>query len=158
LHVPHGARQVRATVSPTTGRVTPGPTASTYPVASWPRSTGNSVAKAGGAANLFLFRNDGTGKFLDRSTLIPASVRATGASAIAVTDVDDDGDEDVALVDGAGAPRLLRNDFGNSNLGQGAPPWKRAEQRLGIGAGELRGRDLQRVLPRPGDALVWGRI
>ena len=37
---------------------------------------GSSAAKAGGAGNLFLFRNDGTGKFLDRSTLIPASVRS----------------------------------------------------------------------------------
>src|SRR4029077_2482719 len=65
---------------------------------------------------VFLFRNDGTGKFLDRSTLIPAPVRAAGASAIAVSDVDGDGDEDLFLMDGSGAPRLLRNDFGNSNL------------------------------------------
>jgi len=65
---------------------------------------------------VFLFRNDGTGKFLDRSTLIPAPVRAAGASAIAVSDVDGDGDEDLFLMDATGAPRLLRNDFGNSNL------------------------------------------
>ncbi|HEV2016900.1 MAG TPA: CRTAC1 family protein, partial [Gemmatimonadaceae bacterium] len=77
---------------------------------------GNSVAKADGAAKLFLFRNDGTGRFVDRSTLIPAPVRASGASALAVSDVDDDGDEDLLLIDGAGAPRLLRNDFGNTNL------------------------------------------
>ncbi|HMG71531.1 MAG TPA: FG-GAP-like repeat-containing protein [Gemmatimonadaceae bacterium] len=69
-----------------------------------------------GTASVFLFRNDGTGKFLDRSTLIPAPSRASGASAIAVSDVDDDGDEDLLLMDGAGAPRLLRNDLGNSNL------------------------------------------
>lgn len=43
-------------------------------------------------------------------------MRASGASAIAVSDVDDDGDEDLLLIDGAGAPRLLRNDFGNANL------------------------------------------
>ena len=77
---------------------------------------GTAVAKADGAAKLFLFRNDGTGRFLDRSTLVPAPVRAAGASAIAVSDVDDDGDEDLWLIDAAGAPRLLRNDFGNSNL------------------------------------------
>jgi Flp pilus assembly protein TadD len=83
---------------------------------------GSSAAKTGAAAKpdaaakLFLFRNDGNGKFLDRSTLIPASVRSGGASAIAVSDIDDDGDEDLALIDGAGAPRMLRNDFGNSNL------------------------------------------
>ncbi|MGZ3373088.1 MAG: FG-GAP-like repeat-containing protein [Gemmatimonadaceae bacterium] len=77
---------------------------------------GGSSAAAGSAGDLFLFRNDGTGKFLDWSTLIPAAVRPAGASAIAVTDVDDDGDEDITLVDGSGAPRMLRNDFGNSNL------------------------------------------
>jgi tetratricopeptide (TPR) repeat protein len=73
----------------------------------------------GGAKNspgVFLFRNDGTGRLLDRSTLVPDAVRAAGASALAVSDVDDDGDEDLWLMDAAGAPRLLRNNFGNSNL------------------------------------------
>jgi len=74
-----------------------------------------SAGGTGSGAQL-LFRNDGTGKFLDRSTLIPAPVRAAGASAIAVSDVDDDGDEDLFLIDGSGTPRLLRNDLGNSNL------------------------------------------
>ena len=69
-----------------------------------------------GTPGVFLFRNDGTGKFLDRSTLIPTPVRTAGASAIAVSDVDDDGDEDLFLIDGIGAPRLLRNELGNSNL------------------------------------------
>jgi tetratricopeptide (TPR) repeat protein len=77
---------------------------------------GTSIGKPDAAAKLFLLRNDGTGKFLDRSALVPASVRAAGASAIAVSDVDEDGDEDLLLIDAAGAPRLLRNDFGNSNL------------------------------------------
>jgi hypothetical protein len=77
---------------------------------------GTSLEKADGAGKLFLFRNDGTGRFVDRSTLIPAPVRAAGASAIAVSDVDDDGDEDLLLIDATGAPRLLRNDFGNTNL------------------------------------------
>jgi Tfp pilus assembly protein PilF len=77
---------------------------------------GTSITRGKGAPSVFLFRNDGTGKFLDRSTLIPGPVRAAGASAIAVSDVDGDGDEDLLLIDGAGAPRLLRNDFGNSNL------------------------------------------
>jgi len=68
------------------------------------------------AAAIFLFRNDGTGRFIDRSTAIPAAVRQAGASSLAVTDVDGDGDEDVLIADGAGAPRLLRNEMGNSNL------------------------------------------
>jgi len=78
---------------------------------------GTSDTKADRVAKVFLFRNDGTGRFIDRSTVIPAPVRATGASAIAVSDVDEDGDEDLFLIDGTGAPRLLRNDLGNSNLG-----------------------------------------
>ena len=68
------------------------------------------------APNVLLFRNDGTGRFIDRSTLLPDPVRSAGASAIAVADVDGDGDEDLLLIDAAGAPRLLRNDLGNSNL------------------------------------------
>lgn len=63
---------------------------------------------------VFLLRNDGTGRFLDRSSILPATLR--GGSAAAVTDVDEDGDEDVFIIDQAGAPRLLRNDGGNANL------------------------------------------
>jgi Tfp pilus assembly protein PilF len=69
-----------------------------------------------GSSRLFLFRNAGAGKFVDRSTVIPAPVRALDASAIAVSDVDDDGDEDLWLMDSTGAPKLLRNEGGNSNL------------------------------------------
>jgi hypothetical protein len=74
------------------------------------------AAGSGGKPALVLFRNDGTGKFLDRSSVLPAPLRASGASAIALSDVDDDGDEDLATVDAAGAPHLLRNELGNSNL------------------------------------------
>jgi len=79
----------------------------------------NAASPARGAATpaLFLFRNDGTGRFVDRSAVLPAAVRARGASAIAVLDVDDDGDEDLVLTDAAGAARVLRNERGNSNLG-----------------------------------------
>jgi FG-GAP-like repeat/Tetratricopeptide repeat/ASPIC and UnbV len=69
-----------------------------------------------GPRNVFFFRNDRTGRFLDRSTVIPDPVRAAGASEITVSDVDGDGDQDLLLIDGGGGPRLLRNDFGNSNL------------------------------------------
>ncbi|HKG94549.1 MAG TPA: FG-GAP-like repeat-containing protein [Gemmatimonadaceae bacterium] len=71
----------------------------------------------GTAAGVLLFRNDGAGRLLDRSAVVAERVRAAGASAIAVSDVDGDGDEDLWLLDAAGAPRLLRNDLGNSNLG-----------------------------------------
>ncbi len=73
-------------------------------------------AREAGSPGVFVFRNDGTGRFLDRSTAIPDSVRAMGAAAIAVSDVDEDGDEDLLAIDALGAPHLLRNDFGNSNL------------------------------------------
>lgn len=74
------------------------------------------IGRGKGAPGVFLFRNDGTGRLLDRSALVPAAVRAAGASALAVSDVDADGDQDLLLIDAAGAARLLRNDFGNSNL------------------------------------------
>ncbi len=69
-----------------------------------------------GKSSVFLLRNDGTGRFSDQSSLIPAPARAAGASELALSDVDADGDEDLLLIDGGGMLRLLRNDFGNSNL------------------------------------------
>ncbi|HET6702898.1 MAG TPA: CRTAC1 family protein, partial [Gemmatimonadaceae bacterium] len=77
---------------------------------------GTPTTQGAGSRGVFLFRNDGTGRFLDRSAIIPDDVRAAGATAIAVSDVDDDGDQDLLIVDGAGRPRLLRNELGNSNL------------------------------------------
>nr|MDP9176815.1 CRTAC1 family protein [Gemmatimonadota bacterium] len=77
---------------------------------------GESIARGKTSPSVFLFRNDGTGKFVDRSTVVPVAARAAGASVISVSDVDNDGDEDLLLIDAAGAPRLLRNELGNSNL------------------------------------------
>jgi hypothetical protein len=74
------------------------------------------VGSGTGANGLVLLRNDGTGRLLDRSTILPASLRSGGASALVVTDVDDDGDEDITAIDASGAPRLLRNEEGNANL------------------------------------------
>ena len=69
-----------------------------------------------GTQGVMLVRNDGTGKFIATSTVLPDAVRTAGGSVITATDVDDDGDEDLVFLDAAGAPRLLRNDRGNSNL------------------------------------------
>jgi Tfp pilus assembly protein PilF len=69
-----------------------------------------------GRSGLHLLRNDGTGRMIDRSTIVPEPARVAGAQSLIATEVDDDGDEDVVLIDGRGAPRLLRNDLGNSNL------------------------------------------
>jgi hypothetical protein len=46
--------------------------------------------------------------------VLPSAI--TGGSTVAVTDVDADGDEDIIILDSAGAARLLRNDGGNANL------------------------------------------
>ena len=77
---------------------------------------GGVSTSAPGSSGIHFLRNDGTGRLADRSTIVPEQVRAAGARALVVSEVDDDGDEDVVLIDGTGAPRLLRNDLGNSNL------------------------------------------
>jgi tetratricopeptide (TPR) repeat protein len=69
-----------------------------------------------GTGSVVLLRNDRSGRFIDRGTIVPDAVRRSGGSAVAVTDVDSDGDEDALLIDGLGQVRLLRNDLGNSNL------------------------------------------
>jgi len=69
-----------------------------------------------GGQGVFLFRNDGTGRFIDRSSLLPASIRNLSATGAIITDVDDDGDEDLLISDATGLPHLARNDGGNTNL------------------------------------------
>jgi Tfp pilus assembly protein PilF len=65
---------------------------------------------------VMLLHNDGTGRFIDRSSLLPAAMRTAGADVITVADVDEDGDQDLLIADGQGVTRLLRNDGGNNNL------------------------------------------
>jgi tetratricopeptide (TPR) repeat protein len=65
---------------------------------------------------VFLLHNDRRGKFEDRSNLLPAAVRSVRSGAVAVADIDDDGDEDLLVADADGNVRLLRNDGGNENL------------------------------------------
>jgi len=77
---------------------------------------GAADAGAKNSPSLFLFRNDGSGRFVDRSSALPPNLRSRGAANAAASDVDDDGDLDLWLIDASGAPHLLRNDGGNSNL------------------------------------------
>jgi hypothetical protein len=111
---------------------------------------------------VFLFRNDRTGRFLDRSTLIPEPGRSAGASGIAVSDVDDDGDEDLVLIDAAGAPRLLRNDLGNSNLAvkielKGLRTGSGKNNAFGIGARlELRAGEIYQTRVATGRVTHFG--
>src|SRR5256712_2158146 len=62
---------------------------------------------------VFLFRNDAKGRFEDYSTVLPDSLRA--GRAVAVADIDQDGDLDLIVVGWDGRPRGLRNDGGNVN-------------------------------------------
>lgn len=64
----------------------------------------------------FLFHNEGNGTFKNRSILLPDPVRLGSSTALAVRDVDVDGDEDLLVTDSAGTVRLLRNEGGNSNM------------------------------------------
>ena len=123
---------------------------------------GTSTGRGKNTAGVFVFRNDGTGRLLDRSTLVPEAVRSAGASAIAVSDVDDDGDEDLVLIDGAGAPRLLRNDFGNNNLAvniglKGLRTGSGKNNAFGIGARlELRAGELYQTRVATGRTAHFG--
>ncbi len=107
------------------------------------------LAVAGSApqgAGLRLFRNDGQGRFAPADGHLPAV--PSRVLKIEVFDYNEDGDADLLLLDGAGAPRLLRNDGGNANhylqlelvgLGEGS----RKNNRFGIGARlEIRAGDL----------------
>jgi len=123
---------------------------------------GTSIGRGKGSPGVFLFRNDRTGRFLDRSTLVPDPVRVAGAAAIAVSDVDDDGDEDLLLIDAAGAPRLLRNDLGNSNLGlnvelKGLRTGSGKNNAFGVGARlELRAGEIYQTRVATGRTTHFG--
>ena len=121
-----------------------------------------SAERAKGTPGVFLFRNDGTGRFLDRSSLVPSAVRSGGAAAIAATDIDADGDEDLVLVDDAGSPHLLRNDGGNSNLAvnvelKGLGTGSGKNNAFGIGARvELRASEIYQTRVATGRRTHFG--
>ncbi|MGQ0639228.1 MAG: FG-GAP-like repeat-containing protein [Gemmatimonadaceae bacterium] len=65
---------------------------------------------------VFVFRNNGSGSFVHRSTIVPQALRLGGATALEVTDIDEDGDEDLLISDLTSTVRLLRNEGGNNNM------------------------------------------
>jgi hypothetical protein len=102
-----------------------------------------------GGRGVFLFRNDPTRGFEDYSAILPDSLRA--GRAVAVADFDQDGGLDLIVVGWDGRPRLLRNEGGNANqyvnvrlvgLRQGSGK----NNSFGLGATlELRARDLYQL-------------
>ena len=68
---------------------------------------------ATGGRGFFLFHNDGSGKFVDRSDILPPT--AQSGTQVAASDVNGDGGQDLFVADRGGV-RLLRNDGGSANL------------------------------------------
>ncbi len=64
-------------------------------------------------SGVFLFHNDGKGRFEDFSSILPQDLSA--ARRLAIADYENDGDLDLFLAGLDGGLRLLRNDGGNAN-------------------------------------------
>lgn len=109
-----------------------------------------------------LFRNDGTGRFTDASSVVADAVRNGGASFVTATDVDEDGDQDLLLIDAMGSPRLLRNELGNSNLAmnvelKGLGSGSGKNNAFGIGARlEVRAGDIYQTRVATGRVTHFG--
>ena len=69
-----------------------------------------------GGRGVAMLRNAGAGRFEDRSDKLPAAARRTSASILAVSDIDEDGDQDLFVGDSSGV-RLLRNEGGSARMG-----------------------------------------
>jgi Flp pilus assembly protein TadD len=68
-----------------------------------------------------VLRNAGAGRLVEQSGVLPAAIRsgtgeARGTIALAVSDIDNDGDQDLFLTDSAGV-HVVRNDGGNARMG-----------------------------------------
>jgi len=66
-----------------------------------------------GDNGVFLYHNDGTGKFWIALNILPGDLKS--GRDILTFDYNDDGDTDVAITEMNGGVRLLRNDGGNNN-------------------------------------------
>ena len=62
---------------------------------------------------VFLFRNDGTGRFTDASNFLPETIRSGGNGTVG--DYDNDGDLDLFLIDPDGGVVALHNEGGDQN-------------------------------------------
>ena len=103
------------------------------------------VGDAGASGGVRVLRNDGTGRFIDRSSILPPTAQA--ATSVIAADVDADGDQDL-LLGGPNGVRLLRNLGANGSLSMqvqlvGLRTGSGKNNDLGIGAKvEVRAADL----------------
>src|SRR5258707_61961 len=103
-----------------------------------------------------LMHNEGNGQFTDRSGRLPASVKS--GTAIAATDFDGDGDEDLIVAATGAGVHLLRNDGGNTSMAvrvqlKGLRTGSGKNNDFGIGARlELRTGDMVQT------RVVTGRV
>jgi len=74
---------------------------------------GSTDAQQGQESGLRLLYNNGSGSFLDASSLLPGNLGAI--DQVEVADFDNDGDVDIFLATSRGQIQLLRNDGGNIN-------------------------------------------
>ncbi len=115
---------------------------------------------ASGGRGVVLLHNEGNGRFTDRSSLLPRSV--SSGIALAVTDVDQDGDEDLLIADAAGAVHLLRNEGGNARMAvrvalKGLRTGSGKNNDFGVGARlELRAGELYQTRVATGGVTHFG--
>ena len=69
--------------------------------------------KEGDGRGVFLFRNDGTGRFSNASNILPKTIQSGVDSTVG--DYDNDGDLDLFLIDSDGKAVTLRNEGGDQN-------------------------------------------
>src|SRR4029450_9739145 len=90
--------------------------------------------REGGDSNVLLLRNLGNGRFEDATAVSGlSSLRLQQPRAIAVADIDADGDSDLLITQTSRPPILLRNDGGNRRRAVRVAFQGQSDNRSGIG-------------------------